>query len=79
MEMKYVYTLPHMFPIVVLKRVEKKRGTRPHKSSKDLSDPHPVISADLCYANGNKAISIHIHQDGSTKPGPRSQKEKKKA
>ncbi|KAF1844420.1 uncharacterized protein K460DRAFT_369279 [Cucurbitaria berberidis CBS 394.84] len=43
------------------------KGSHPHKSHKDPSDPKDVISVQLLDAAGSRIESIHIHEDGTSK------------
>ncbi|EEQ28142.1 hypothetical protein McanMca71_006985 [Microsporum canis] len=43
------------------------QGALAHKSSKDPSDPHDVITLGFFSQNGTRFLSGHVHLDGSFK------------
>lgn len=43
------------------------RGSNPHKSHDDPSDPYEVISVRLYNEHDSRIETIHVHEDGSVK------------
>jgi len=41
------------------------RGSKPHRSHKDPSDPKDVISVRVRDANGDRLFTTHVHEDGT--------------
>lgn len=43
------------------------RGAKPHKSSKDPSDPDDVLTIAFYSQNGTRLLSGHVHENGTYK------------
>jgi hypothetical protein len=70
-EAKIQYALPSpQSPEPLSDSTCNRRGSKPHKSAKDPSDPKEVVTVSYHTASGTRVTSVHAHEDSTYKEFP---------